>query len=61
MNYGWIVEGFSILPSLNINWMHIRDEKDSKKLKRIYDIQFDWFFWYISTDNIGKHLKKLGY
>ena len=61
MKYGWIVDGFSILPSLNINWMHIKDDKDKNKIKKIYDIQFDWLFWYITTDNIGKYLKKLGY
>ena len=55
MKYGWIVEGFCILPSININWMHNKD------MKRIYDIQFAWFFWYISTDNIGKYLKSIGY
>lgn len=61
MSYGWITEGFDILPSLSINWMHIRDDKDKNKIKKIYDIQFAWFWWYISTNRIGKHLKKLGY
>jgi len=61
MIYGWIVEGFSILPSLNVNWMHIKESNDSKKLKKIYDIQFAWLWWYISTDRIGKYLKKCGY
>lgn len=61
MSYGWLVEGFSILPSLNINWMHVKESRDSKKMKKIYDIQFTWFWWYISTDRIGKYLKKRGY
>ena len=61
MNYGWIIEGFDILPSLSINWMHVRDSKDKNKTTKIYDIQFAWFWWYISTNRIGKYLKKLGY
>ena len=61
MNYGWLHEGFCILPSLNVNWMHIKESHDFKKLKKIYDIQFAWFWWYISTNRISKHLKKLGY
>lgn len=61
MSYGWITEGFSILPSLNINWMHISESYDSKKIKKIYDIQFAWLWWYVSTNRISKQLKKLGY
>ena len=61
MSYGWITEGFSILTSLNINWMHVSESYDSKKIKKIYDIQFAWLWWYVSTNRIGKQLKKLGY
>lgn len=61
MSYGWITEGFNILPSLNINWMHVSESYDSKKIKKIYDIQFAWLWWYVSTNRIGKQLKKLGY
>lgn len=50
-----IIEGFCILPSLNINWL---TDKDGK---RIYDIQFAWLFWFITTNNIGKKLKEYGY
>ena len=39
MSYGCITEGFSILPSLNINWMHVSESYDSKKVKKIYDIE----------------------
>ena len=55
MKYGWLIEAFCILPWININWMYNKD------MKRIYDIQFAWLFWYIGTDNIGKYLKSVGY
>lgn len=29
--------------------------------RKIYDIQFTWLFWYISTSNISKYLKEKGY
>ena len=61
MSYGWIVEGFAILPSLNINWIHVKESRDSKKMKKIYDIQFAWLWWYISTNIINKYFKKRGY
>ena len=60
MKCGWIVEGFCILPSININWMTTNCAKTGQ-YKRVFDIQLAWFFWYISTDNIGKELKKKGY
>lgn len=55
MKYGWLIENFCLFPSISINWMYNSD------LKRIYDIQLSWLFWYISTDNIGKYLKTKGY
>lgn len=48
---GHVVESFTFLPSININWIYINK-------KRIYDVQFAWFFWYISTNNIVNELKK---
>ena len=51
-----IIDGFCILPSLNINWMY-----DAGTKKNIYDIQFAWFYWFISTHNVAKKLKEYGY
>jgi len=56
MSYGWIIEGFAILPSLSINWMCVKESNDSKKLKKIYDIQIAWLWWYVSTNRIGNYL-----
>lgn len=55
-----LIESFCILPSLSINWMTTRWVK-SGEYKKIYDIQFSWFKWYISTGNIRKYLKSQGY
>ena len=57
---GWIIEGFCILPSLNINWMTTNWVRTGE-YRKIYDVQFSWFFWYISTTNISRYLKKQGY
>lgn len=42
MKIGRIIEGFSVLPSLSINWITFCGE-------RHYSIQFAWLWWYIST------------
>lgn len=60
MKAGKIVEGFSIFPSLTINWMTTNWVKTGE-YRKIYDIQFAWLFWYISTSNISKYLKEKGY
>ena len=51
---GWIVEGFSILPSINVNWMTVREGK-------CYDVQFAWLFWYFTIGQIKNKLKEYGY
>lgn len=42
MKIGRIIEGFSVFPSLSINW-------DTFCGERHYSIQFSWLWWYIST------------
>lgn len=42
MKIGKIIEGFSLLPSISINWMTFGGE-------RHYSLQFAWLWWYLST------------
>ena len=61
---GRIVEGFQVLPSISVNWAIVQDKNKSAapgKLKRIYDIQFSWLFWYFSIGQIKSWLKECGY
>lgn len=60
MKVGTLIESFVIFPSLNINWMTTSWVKTGE-YRKIYDIQFAWLFWYISTNNISKYLKEKGY
>ena len=55
-----LIESFAIFPSLNINWMTTNWVKTGE-YRKIYDIQFTWLFWYISTSNISKYLKENSY
>lgn len=57
---GRLVENFVILPSLSINWMTTNWVRTGE-YRKIYDFQFSWFFWYISTTNISRYLKTQGY
>lgn len=52
---GRIIEGFSIIPSININWMWVNDHT------KIYDVQFAWLFWYFTIGQAHKWLKENGY
>lgn len=60
MKAGKLIESFVIFPSLNINWMTTNWVKTGE-YRKIYDIQFTWLFWYISTSNISKYLKEKSY
>ena len=51
---GRLIESFCILPSLNINWINTLN---SNRKKFVFDIQFAWFLWYISTNNISNELE----
>ena len=42
MKIGKIIEGFSLLSSISINWMTFAGE-------RHYSLQFSWLWWYLST------------
>lgn len=52
--YGWIVESFCFLPSIDITWMTLTEG-------RFWDLRFSWFRWYITFGQIHNALKKNGY
>lgn len=54
IDYGRFIEGFSVLPNIDISWMTLRDG-------RFYDIRFGWLFWYFTIGQIKKKLKENGY
>ena len=54
IDYGWLIEGFVILPSFSWNWMTLRDG-------RYYDLTFQWLFWYFTIGEIKNKLKENGY
>lgn len=60
MKAGKLIESFVIFPSLNINWMTTNWVRTGE-YRKIYDIQFAWLFWYISTSKISKYLKEKDY
>ena len=50
---GRYIEGFSILPNIEICWM----QEDRK----YWDIRFSWLFWYFTIGEIKKRLEFHGY
>ena len=61
---GWLIEGFCILPSINISWMKSLQKKPFivlDKYETYYDVQFAWLFWYFTIGQIKKKLKENGY
>ena len=61
---GWIIEGFCILPSINISWMKSLRRKPTLVLDKYdtyYDVQFAWLFWYFTIGQIKNKLKEQGY
>ena len=54
ISYGKIIEGFSFIPNVNLNWMTLDG-------CRYYDIQFAWLFWYVTVGQIKNKLKEEGY
>lgn len=48
--FGKILDGFSILPSINVNWAEMNG--------RYYDVQFAWLWWYFTAGEIDKRLKE---
>lgn len=54
IDYGWLIEGFEILPCLSITWMTLKDGK-------YCDVRFSWFRWYFTIGQIKKKLKENGY
>ena len=54
IDFGWLIEGFNILPNIGVSWMTLKDG-------RFYDVRFSWFFWYFTIGQIKKKLKENGY
>ena len=54
IDYGWIVEGFTFIPSITLNWATIEN-------KKYYDIQFAWLYWYLTIGQIHKKVKEFGF
>ena len=55
-NGGHLIECFCITPSINFNWMH-----KTTTTPMSWELNFSWFFWYISFGNVKVNLKKAGY
>ena len=51
---GKIIEGFSVFPSVSVNWATLEN-------KKYYDIQFAWLYWYFTIGQITNKLKEEGY
>lgn len=51
---GKFVEGFNVLPGIDISWMTLKDG-------RFWDIRFSWLFWFITFGQIHNKLKEDGY
>ena len=51
---GKIIEGFSFIPNVNLNWMTLNG-------CRYYDVQFSWLRWHFVVGQIHKKLKECGY
>lgn len=54
VKFGRIIEGFSLLPCININWIRVEN-------KTYHDVQFAWLFWYITIGQISKYLSERNY
>ena len=59
---GKIIEGFSVFPSVSVNWARLQvNNKLPGNYKRYYDIHFAWLFWYFTIGQITNKLKEEGY
>lgn len=54
ITYGKIIEGFSIIPNVNLLWITLKEG-------RYYDVQFSWLRWYFTIGQVNKKLKQNGY
>ena len=58
IDYGRIIEGFCLLPSINLNWAIFQENnKLPGNYNRYYDIQFAWLWWYFTIGQLKKRLK----
>lgn len=62
VDYGRIIEGFSVFPSISVSWATLQViNKLPGNYKRYYDIQFAWLFWYVTFGQLKNKLKEEGY
>lgn len=62
ISYGKIIEGFSVFPSVSVSWATLKvKDKLPGNYNRYYDIQFSWFFWYVTFGQLKNKLKEEGY
>ena len=60
ISYGKIIEGFSIFPSINVNWATLQvNDKLPGNYNRYYDIQFAWLWWYFTIGQIHNKIKEI--
>ena len=50
IKFGRIIEGFAILPNVNLSWITTSDNK--KK----YQFMIGLFFWYVTVGNLTSYL-----
>ena len=59
---GKIIEGFSVFPSVSVNWATLQvKDKLPGNYNRYYDIQFAWLWWYFTIGQIGNKIKEIGF
>lgn len=60
INCGKIIEGFSIFPSVSVNWARLQvNDKLPGNYNRYYDIQFAWLWWYFTIGQIHNKIKEI--
>ena len=62
ITFGRIIEGFCILPSIDLTWatLNVKD-KLSGNYATYYDMRFVWLFWYFTIGQIKNKLKEQEY
>lgn len=60
ISYGKIIEGFSVFPSISVNWATLKvSDKLPGNYNRYYDIQFAWLWWYFTIGQLKNKLKEI--
>ena len=62
ISYGRLVEGFTFLPTINLNWATLQvNNKLPGNYNRYYDVQFAWLWWYFTIGQIHNKIKEMGF